>query len=284
MDFDGNALYPMTASLTAGRQWRSKLFTSSTTWTVPADVGCIWVDGCAGGGGGGGGDPTPGGGGGGGGPGGGCFGLMLPVVAGETLTLTIGSNGTGGAAGVNGGNGGDTQLVGAVCAWKAPGGKSGLKGTNPNGGSGGGNDIFSVDIGGEGGAGEGSSGRIYGQGTSNYFTSGSWDKSQCRISTGAAGGALNYNSGFTYRVDLAAGPLGETSPTPLRGLGGASGGGGGPGGSTYYGIGGGGAPSGTAGNNATGYGSGGGGGSGNSAGGNGSPGMIRIYCFTAYEI
>ena len=40
---------------------KTKLFTTSGTFVVPADVGCIWIDGSGGGGGGGGGNSTPGG-------------------------------------------------------------------------------------------------------------------------------------------------------------------------------------------------------------------------------
>jgi len=75
---------------------------SGTTWTVPSSgVEVVWIDLVGGGGGGGGGNAA--GGAGGGGAGGTYIpNMAMPVVAGATLTITVGSGGVGGAVGSNG--------------------------------------------------------------------------------------------------------------------------------------------------------------------------------------
>ena len=281
-------MFPMgivTQRMTQGR-WRSKLFTSSTMWVVPADVGCIWVDGCGGGGGGGGGDSTPGGGGGGGCAGFPCQQLPLAVTPGETLTLTIGAGGAGGAVGQNGVVGGETTLATASdpLAVYLPGGGNGFKGANPNGGDGGGDfpasywgSIMAYAAGGA--AGGASGGFLF---APKPFTG--WI-GFAPMTGGAAGGALSNTGGVTYGAKIGhpkawdGSALVAENPAP----GNASGGGGGHGGATPFGYPGMGGSNGAAGSNATGYGCGGGGGSGNAMGGNGSPGFVRIYCFTAYD-
>ena len=275
------------ATIAAAKTWRSKLFTSSTTWTVPPDVGCLWVDGCASGSGGGGGDPTPGGGGGGGCAGFPCQQLPLAVTPGETLTLTIGAGGAGGVVGQDGAMGGETTLARAddSLAVFLPAGGNGLKGANPNGGSGGGayhashwGAFLTVAAGGAGAGGAGA--YVY---APKILTG--WS-GFAPMTGGSAGGALSNAGGVAYGAKFGVpqvwngSALVGANPT----TGNASGGGGGTGGANPFGYPGKGGSNGAAGAHAVGYGCGGGGGSGNSAGGNGSPGMIRIYCFTAYEI
>ena len=282
MAVDGNSLYPMTASPTAGRKWQSKLFTSSATWTVPADVGCIWVDGCGGGGGGGGGDATPGGGGGGGGSGIAATGIQVGVSPGEIISLVIGSAGTGGPAGSDGTDGGYSDFIATSYRHRFENGHKGLKGANPAGGNGGMAGAY-VSEGGVGGAGNSNGGsstitdsvhiRGYGPAAPAHAV---------RCLAGSGGGGYSAGSGGTCGNPYATSTYDKIV---FGGSGGANGGGGGSGGNCgEFGFGGQGGSNGAAGANATGYGAGGGGGSGNSAGGNGAPGMIRIYCFTAYAI
>lgn len=273
-------MFPMgmvTQRMTQGR-WRSKLFTASTIWIVPADVDCLWIDGCGGGGGGGGGNSTPGGGGGGGGPAMAVRGTMLNVSPNETLTIAVGAAGTSGAANNDGGIGGNTTITGSVSGliFNARGGRVGKAGANPNGGSGG-TLPNGVNLHG-GGAAAGANFAV-----APFAAKGSYVPSEGveqGFAYGGAGGALTYNGGEAngYSLTVAA-------PYQAGGTGGASGGGGGAGGQGPYGISGVPGSNGAAGAAPTsGYGCGGGGGSGNSAGGAGSPGMIRIYCFTAYAI
>lgn len=245
--------------------WKSKLFTTTTTFVVPPDVGCIWIDGCGGGSGGGGGDPTPGGGGGGGSATWVCRFFPLAVTPGETLTLTIGAGGLGGAPGANSSNPGETKIaVGSETRLTLSSAYLGYKGEPGAGGEGGGP---LGDIG----------GKIYTPiALSPYqpaeFLAQKW-------SGGMAGGALNVNGvGRGYMQNITG-----DSFYGGGGTGGPLGGGGGAGGVSAYGVGGNGGSNGAAGSNATGYGCGGGGGSGNAKGGDGSPGFVRIYCFTAYD-
>lgn len=271
-------LMPRTQAAVKAARWKSKLFTATATWTVPADVGCIWIDGCAGGGGGGGGNSTPGGGGGGGSAGEALHFMPMPIIPGESITLTIGGNGAGGAANSNGTAGGITVLTTSNLTVRLSNGYLGTAGANPNGGNGGAN----YRSGGSaiaGGAGTGANATTITNGTAAYYAT--WPIQITRITTGAAGGALNNNGGLAYRQDfgIAAGYSNVAAAS-----GGLSGGGGGAGGCGLWGVGGAGGANGNAGSNATGYGCGGGGGSGNAKGGDGSPGFIRIYCFTAYNI
>lgn len=254
---------------------KTKLFTSSGTFVVPADVYCIWIDGCGGGGGGGGGDPTPGGGGGGGGAATGVAFAALAVTPGETLTLVIGSAGNGGASGSGGTDGGDTIISrGATAALKLVRGNGGRKGANPNGGDGGQSNFTGGPAGGSG-AGL----AVIGNSVMNAVTaSGVPAGLYYRAQTGAAGGALGYDGGSSFGGSMAD-PYGAA-----RSAGGVNGGGGGNGGHCTFGQGGVGGANGEAGAHATGYGAGGGGGSGNAPGGNGSPGFARIYYISKYTI
>ena len=259
----------------AGRL-QTRMFTYSGSWTVPADVSAIWVDGCGAGGGGGGGNTTPGGGGGGGGPGMAVRGMLLPVVPGETLTVTVGGGGTKGAAGGDGSVGGSSSLAGSV-SFTLAGGVGGGAGANPNGGTGGVLPNGTGNHGGGAGAGASLTYKPYAD-KSYYLPAECWTHGYC---AGGAGGALNNAGGAVF---------GNTFHTTARyaagGTGGASGGGGGAGGLGPFQSG---APvsggsNGAAGSNAPNYGCGGSGGSGNAAGGDGSGGFIRLYCVSAYTI
>jgi hypothetical protein len=138
-----------------------RVYTTSTTLTVPTGITRILVNGVGGAGGGGGGGAKTGitatGGAGGGGAGGSAEFIPntpLTVVPGETLTITIGPAGTAGiggtaagASGTSGGNGGSTTIVGSSSGtiFTANGGIGGTFSANRTGGSG--------NAGGTGGAG-----------------------------------------------------------------------------------------------------------------------------------
>ncbi len=122
-----------------------QIYTSSSTLVIPAGITKIYVNGAGGsGGGGGGGAKTANGtfgagGGGGGGAGGYVPPTIIPVVAGETLTITVGAAGTLGAGGIktgtastSGGNGGTTSIVGSSSGtiFSAAGGVGGTFGAN----------------------------------------------------------------------------------------------------------------------------------------------------------
>lgn len=261
---------------------KTKLFTSSGTFVVPADVYCIWIDGCGAGGGGGGGNATPGGGGGGGGPGMAIRQFLLMATPGETITVTIPSGGNGGAAGANGSSGGALVIAASAQTVRCSGGGAGMAGANPNGGAGG--TIHAAAAGGPaGGGGAGGNPVQYGFGVNSpgfgYY--GYVEQAMCRYSSGGPGGALTYAGGISYRQDpdIVTGAANVGAST-----GNASGGGGGAGGCGRYGIGGVGGSNGAAGSDADDYGAGGGGGSGNAAGGGGSPGFATIYYISKYTI
>lgn len=260
-------MFPMgmvTPRMTAAR-WRSKRFTSSTTFVVPPDVGLLWFDACAGGGGGGGGYDGEGGGGGGGGTAAPAFcQVPFPVVPGETLTLTVGAGGAGGAKGSNGTEGGYTSLTGLLRYFVAHRGVSGGNGTVAAGGAGG---NFP----------NAASGNYIGPSAPGGYGWPFFEHSLV-VTTGSAGGAPSSN-GLGLQLVM---------PPPNLyggGTGNATGGGGGAGGISFFAyepaLGGNG---GSAGADATGYGGGGAGGGGNAAGGAGSNGMILLCMLTAYEI
>jgi hypothetical protein len=235
-------------------------FATSGNWTVPNNVKIIWVTGTAAGGGGGGGWVSDSGyyyGGGGGGSGSACVNVPIWVTPGETLSITIGADGSGGSPGTAGGNGGSTIITGSVSGTllTLQGGNGGASsGGNGSGGNG-------------GGIGGGTGGSIGGStgdgGAGSPF---------CLV--GAGGGKYLENGGLF---------LGRF----LGGNSGSGSGGGGGGGASFYGAGGNGgngsSSSGSNGANGQGYGAGGGGGGSRSSarysGGNGGSGYIEIIYF-----
>lgn len=119
------------------------IFTSSTTYRVPANARLILVEGLGGGGGGGGGARVSsatfvgGGGGGGGAP---CIQVMMVATPGSAITVTIGAGGAGGAGrltsngnGSNGSKGGSSRFD----TFYFPGGRRGGAGTTTANGAGG---------------------------------------------------------------------------------------------------------------------------------------------------
>ena len=115
-------------------------FATSGNFIVPHGVSQVRVR-AIGGGGGGGGNTTQGGGGGGGG--GGYAEMIVPVVAGQSVPVTVGAGGTGGAnaggsgAGNNGQPGGTTAFGTAFGAGGGQGGGGSLSGGQGNSGPGG---------------------------------------------------------------------------------------------------------------------------------------------------
>lgn len=128
----------------------------SYSWTVPSDVGTIYVIGVAGGGGGGGtndvGDT------GGGGGGGACLARMMSVDGGETLSIVVGEGGVQGTSGgtnENGVDGGDSSITGNNQTVTIPGGAGGQRdGDGGAGGAGGSVDFLSGIFGFDGQDGE----------------------------------------------------------------------------------------------------------------------------------
>lgn len=271
------------------RRWQSKLFTSSGTWTVPADVGVIWIDCCGGGAGGGSGfaSETSGGGGGGGVSAQSYVQHHMPVTAGETLTLTVGAGGVGAsvvaavASSVT-----QTRIAGSISAVTTDntGGWVSYAGTATTGGSAAG--YGTIAVGGWTGAGGSNEATFISTNTvSNFgYTPRYAGNNDAVWQSGGAGGGPGYEGGVSVcgpsmGIGRAYIPGGAPTGSPGNGLGG-----GGSGGNSLYGRGGRGGAGGAAGENATGYGAGGGGGGGNAPGGNGSPGFIRIYCLSSYTL
>jgi hypothetical protein len=170
-------------------------FTSSNTWTVPNNVTMIFVIASAGGGGGGGGQTssTYPHGGGGGGSGAFCYGALLNVTPGETLTITVGAGGIGGNVQTSGGNGGDTIIAGSISGTllSLQGGGGGTAGNlGGNGGNGGG------IHGGSGGApgSDGVSTGAFGNGAGGGNTSNCGGRILARYDGGSAGALYNISS------------------------------------------------------------------------------------------
>jgi len=189
-----------------------KEFTSSGTFTVPANVSSLKVVALGGGGGGGHNSATfvtqnSGGGGGGGGL---CI-SSLPVTAGESLTVTVGSGGSAG-----GGNGGDSQVLrssslliegggGSGGDQGSNSGGSGGTGTNPSGsgadasvqldggagGSGGVGFVFSATVGGGGGGGAAGADGSFGGADGGAGGSGNAGASSSVGGGGGGGGTKN---------------------------------------------------------------------------------------------
>ena len=151
-----------------------QLFTGSGTWTAPAGVTTIWLDGCAQGGGGGGVGATAGSSAGGGGGGQSIVGVRYAVTPGTAYTVTLAnSGGAGGVGNANGAAGSNAQFGGLVTLTGGSGGTGSSGGSPIAGGAAGGaggsaggsgfNITGSTSSGGEGG------GTHWGQGGARTF-------------------------------------------------------------------------------------------------------------------
>ncbi|MBV5334711.1 MAG: hypothetical protein JZU49_02775 [Sulfuricurvum sp.] len=193
----------------------SQAFTASGTFTVPVGVTKLMVYSAhAGAGGGGGGLATKkgstnlGGNGGGGGASVFSYPIIVPVSAGQNITVTIGAGGAGGAQGGTGGAGGVTYFGSYKFEGYANGGAAGANGqtslsnVNSIGGGGGGGGTY-YGIGGGGGAG-GSAGGAGGTATKGIFpcyseaTGGVVSTSGGIGGTGGTSNAVNGNNGGAY--------------------------------------------------------------------------------------
>jgi hypothetical protein len=153
-----------------------QLFTASGTWTAPAGVTTIWLDGCAQGGGGGGVSTATGGlSGGGGGGAESIVGVRYAVTPGTAYTVTLANTGGGGGVGAaNGAAGSSAQFGGLV--------------TLAGGGGGVGN-AFNAAAGAAGGAGGSAGGdgaRIDG----------------ALVAMGGGGGASHWGAGGVSRIGI----------------------------------------------------------------------------------
>lgn len=261
--FSSNAKQFTCATIASGR----KVFTSSTTWTVPTGVKSIKIH-CTGGGASGGTSDkssnasVKSGGGGGGGY---CsYKTNVAVTPGETLTITVGSGGVhANNGGCVAGNLSSVYRSGtALCIGN--GGSSSSQRYGSNGGSGGGagaslyyNDVTNSGSGGSNGASGGGESRYAGtgQGTSTYEFGAS--SGTLYGGGGGAGAARNWSSSSDTE---------KTSPAGYGGAGGGASGGG---------------ESGAGANATAGTGGGGGGGgvsyiTGQKVGGNGGSGNVII--------
>lgn len=179
-------------------------FTSSGTYTAPAGLKYVVIEG-VGGGGGGGSSGTSGVNAAGGGGGGYFRKLISSATLGSSQTITIGAGGTAGSAGNNAGNGGGTTSFGAISS--ATGGSGGSAGSasaalGGAGGVGSSGDINSKGQGGTGGV-SGAGGTVFlSSGGSSYFGG------------GAAGGA----AGSTYGGGGSGGTSGSTGNSGSAGF------------------------------------------------------------------
>jgi hypothetical protein len=285
------------------------------TWTVPAGVAELNVDGCGAGGGGGGGCSTTNSraGGGGGGSGAWLASTRVQVVPNASLTVTIGAKGTGGGVDTDGADGGASTIAGLTnVQWTGynngsysagtlcmPMGEGGKKGTTSAGGTAGRcGGIFQFSTQGSGFSGTANAATpstpASGSATANELQnlniciayqmaglagSGGGGASTTGSVSGANGGGSDFGrTPFGFANNAANNGVGGTNGTTSFGGGGA----GAPSPYGYPGVGGGNA-GGTsqAAGNASGYGAGGGGGGGSGAGGNGSDGYIRFTYWSA---
>lgn len=254
--------YYYVASVSPGQE----LFTTSTSWIVPAGVTQISAVTIGGGGGGGGGESGRDEGVTGGGGGGLAYGTFA-VTPGETLTITVGLGGNGGGSGSDGSAGGTSSIArGATVLLGGGGGGAGRErststvnggsssGTERTGGGTGGTSGGTTNTGGGGGGAAGYSGNGGNGGTSGSGTNGAGGG-------GGGGGATNAGQGYGGG---GVGPYGEGAsgtggPLNSTGTGGSSGGDGSRPAGGPYGGGGGGCDDDT-----------------NGSGGNGHPGVVRI--------
>src|SRR5208282_124966 len=250
-------LVPITGA--GGGFLKGQPFTSSGTFTVPANVTSLWITLIAGGGAGGGSTGAAFGGGG-GGSGETCFGVQYAVVSGNMYTVTVGAGGIA-VSGANGGSGGNS-LFDILRVFGGVGGNNGaLSAPNGAGGTGGG---FGGGTGGGASHPIGVTGLIGIPESSLYFggSGGGGGGNQVTASGGTGAGS----GGFVGGVGGFSNSITGTNA------------GGGGGGSTYYGQGAAGGTLGGAGNAATLLGCGGGGasGAGTQIGGNGASGYCLV--------
>ncbi|PKG31857.1 PKD domain-containing protein, partial [Methanoregula sp.] len=185
---------PGGSATTTYRYYVIQVFTSSTTWAVPANIGTVEYLVVAGGGGGG-------GQGGGGGAGGVLNGTLTTGLSG-TKTVTIGSGGTGGTTARA--SNGENSVFDTITATGGGGGGTSSStssvATGANGGSGGGG--ARNRAGGTASAGQGYNGGAGGSSTSPYESGGGGGKSAAggagsTANVGGAGGAgMDYSSIF----------------------------------------------------------------------------------------
>ncbi len=241
------------AALFAGNNLKKQVFTSSTTWTVPADVNFVYVEGCGGGSGGNsawGGNGAP------------KVSAWLDVIPSSTITVTVGAGGAGVAGYSTAAGDGTSSFFGL---FQFIGG--GWTGSNGYG-------VFSY----KNHMpcwywGDATTGKIFGATPSKSYLmpiryAGPFPE---YIPAACSGGGFAHETIPSYFP--AQNGYGYSSGANLGGNGGL--GGAGP-----YGAGGNsnaGAPG-----NGTGYGSGGGSGTSPLAGGNGAPGLVQVFYFSAY--
>lgn len=153
------------------RTLKKQTFLTSGSWTCPAGVTTIYLDGCgAGGGAGGGSSTTPGGGGGGAQA---VIGLNLTTVPSTVYTVTIGTGGTGATGSGNNGSAGGATSFGALITLSGGGGGQGATAGAAGGASGGaGGGAGAAGSNTTANAGGGGGGCIYGSGAPQQSSSG----------------------------------------------------------------------------------------------------------------